>query len=172
GFIYIDGGTATLGGIAGNGLPRQQRQIAPLVISHNEISMAEYGAFLKGIGGEARIRLPRDSGVPLATLTPDGLVPADGSDPAKFAKSAVRGVSFNDAMAYTAWRSQHDGIAYRLPTEFEWESACRGADARKFAWGNFPGQGLALVLPSSGQPAANASWRWQDYQDASPWGLH
>lgn len=171
GFVYVDGGPAWIGGGSANALPRQQFTTAPFVLQQEEVTMADYAAFLKAIGGEAKNRMPRDSGKLLATLSADGLAPADGSDPAKFARSPVRGVSYNDALAYAAWRTQHDGITYRLPTEQEWESACRGADSRKYAWGNFPGQGLAILLSSSGQLPASASWRWQDYKDESPWGI-
>ncbi|MFC1639485.1 formylglycine-generating enzyme family protein [Gemmatimonadota bacterium] len=48
----------------------------------------------------------------------------------------VVGVSWYEAMAYCAWLSSVTGEKYRLPTEAEWERSARGADQRRFAWGD------------------------------------
>jgi toxoflavin biosynthesis protein ToxD len=45
-------------------------------------------------------------------------------------------VSYEDALNYTKWLSQRDGVTYRLPTAQEWEKAARGTDGRYFPWGN------------------------------------
>ena len=45
-------------------------------------------------------------------------------------------ISYEDALAYAEWRSQRDGVTYRLPTAHEWEKAARGTDGRYFPWGN------------------------------------
>lgn len=45
-------------------------------------------------------------------------------------------VSQKDALAYAAWKSQEDGIEYRLPTAEQWEKAARSIDGRYFTWGN------------------------------------
>lgn len=172
GFVYIAGGDAWVGGDAANAFPKHVQSIEPFLIYQNEVTMGEYAAFLKTLGGEAQRRLPRDFGRPLATLSGGTLTPTDGSSSEKFMNSSVRGISYNDAEAYIAWRSNHDNIAYRLPQDLEWETACRGADGRTYSWGNAPGQGLAITTPGYGPGASNISWRWQDYKDESPWGVH
>jgi formylglycine-generating enzyme required for sulfatase activity len=121
---------------------------------------------------EAKSRLPKDFGRNLANWNNGRLIPADGSDPVAFAKSPVRGVSYNDAMAYVAWRTKQDGLAYRLPKDWEWEGTCRGADARTYSWGNSPGKGLAVVTQGYGDTGSKISWKWEDYKDESPWGVH
>ncbi len=47
----------------------------------------------------------------------------------------VVGVSWYEARAYCAWLSAKIGRNYRLPTEVEWEAACRGLKGRDFAYG-------------------------------------
>ena len=48
----------------------------------------------------------------------------------------VVGVSWYEARAYCKWLSAHSGVRYRLPSEIEWEAAARGAEGRKYPFGN------------------------------------
>ena len=99
----------------------------------------------------------------------------------------VVGVSWLDAKAYCEWLSQKTGLAYRLPTEAEWEKAARGGlEQAAFPWGdksaetvgaNFGHLGLSELprtvavteMPRNGyglQIGGN-TWEWvQDWFDA------
>lgn len=48
------------------------------------------------------------------------------------------GVSIPMVRAYLRWRSEQEGLppgTYRLPTEYEWEAACRGVTGEQYPWG-------------------------------------
>jgi formylglycine-generating enzyme required for sulfatase activity len=55
----------------------------------------------------------------------------------------VVGVSWHDATEYCDWLSKVTSLAYRLPTEAEWECAARGGvEGALFPWGNDPSDSL------------------------------
>jgi formylglycine-generating enzyme required for sulfatase activity len=173
GFVYVATNRPVLGGEAANSFARRVLPVPGFLIAQEETSMGEYSDFLRflvrsGKAGEARARAPRDGSNTLAPMSTSGeLSPADAGDREAFLKSPVRGVSYNDALAYAEWRSRRDRVPYRLPSEIEWETACRGTDGRVFAWGNKPAPGVAIETLSG-----TTDWDWRRYKDESPAGAH
>lgn len=66
----------------------------------------------------------------------------------------VVNVSWQDAVAFCAWLTQQEGKAYRLPTEAEWEYACRAGTATRWHCGDDPRE-----LDGCAWLRSNSDWR-------------
>jgi sulfatase modifying factor 1 len=55
-------------------------------------------------------------------------------------QAPVVNVSWNDAVAFCEWLSRKEGKVYRLPSEAEWEYACRAGTTTRYANGDEPEQ--------------------------------
>jgi eukaryotic-like serine/threonine-protein kinase len=53
-------------------------------------------------------------------------------------ESPVVNVSHSDALAFCEWLSRMEGKKYRLPTQAEWEYACRGGTSNRYYSGDDP----------------------------------
>lgn len=122
--IRIESGSFMMGSDAGRDYwdesPRHRVKISrPFYISETEVTVEQYRQFRPDYTGDERF-------APYAT-----------------------GVSWYDAVAFCEWLSEKEGKTYRLPTEAEWEYACRAGTASLYWSGG--------EEPQSGQ--------------VNPWGL-
>src|SRR5207244_10360386 len=119
--IEIPGGTFQMGRNDG---PFQERPehtvtVQTFYMDRTEVTNEEYAQFVRDIHYEPPSHWLRGKPLPLQEKWPVG------------------NVSPRDAEAFAKWRSQRDGVTYRLPTEEEWEYAARnGNKDNLYPWGN------------------------------------
>ncbi len=138
--VLVHGGASIVGGDEGDA---HAVEVGSFALSVYPVTCGEYLEFLRS--GFERVedalrRAPR----PAHDAAPywrvmDGVVQmpsVDGDGDRWDARYPVFGVSLLDALEFIAWRGARDGRTYRLPTEHEYERAARGADGRKYPWGD------------------------------------
>ena len=122
--VYVPGGNYTVG--PNSGFERKKRKVTlrPFLIDQCEVSNADYLTFIESFAAdqpEQRLaHTPRHWKVgPEGRARP---APEQMDHP-------VTGVTWRDADAYARF------VGKRLPSEDEWEVACRGREALAYPWG-------------------------------------
>lgn len=124
--VEIPGGSFQMGRDNGPAqeAPVHAQTVPSFFMDRTEVTNAEYAEFVR----EAHHASPQDWN--------DSTKPPHGTE-----QWPVVFVSIEDVQAFAAWRSKRDNLqdslAYRLPTEQEWEYAARnGAQSDLYPWGN------------------------------------
>ena len=105
-----------------------------------------------------------------------------GTNPSRYVgdgQHPVERVNWQEAMAYCRRLTQHEraagqlpeGYEYRLPTEAEWEYACRAGTTTRFHFGDDPGYALVTDHAWVNQNSDSATHP-VGTKKANPWGLH
>ena len=82
-------------------------------------------------------------------------------------------VDWHDAVAFCAWLSKKEGRPYRLPTEAEWEYACRAGTTTKFSSGDeLPLNQANTGRTAEGKPDKQPRTVKVGSFTANAWGLH
>jgi serine/threonine protein kinase/formylglycine-generating enzyme required for sulfatase activity len=151
--LPVPAGRFIFGGDSGavTPLPREELILPDFAISRFPVTLGEYAEFLNSLyskkPAEAERRIPREKNSSEQFLVLErgifrpraDIVSGDGVQfcpPERISQIPVTAIDWFDALAYCRWRSERDGVAYRLPTEAEYEKAARGVDERHFPWGN------------------------------------
>ena len=135
----------------------------PFAIGRCAVTRGQFAAFVASTG--------YDAGTGARSWREPGFAQDDNHPVAR--------VSWNDAQAYVAWLSKACGASYRLPSEAEWEYACRAGTVTPFWWGSsitpdqanydgsadpYKGGGAKGEYRERTVPAKNF--------EANPWGLY
>lgn len=131
--IYIEGGIFTMGSSAdepGHEIdeePPHLVKVNSFSIGRFEVTNKEYQRFIL------------ETGHPSPYVDEDWAKPFnwfENSYPEGSSRTPVVLIRWDDAVAYCAWLSGQTNETYRLPSEAEWEYACRAGSTTAFSFGD------------------------------------
>ncbi len=144
GFALVHAGRTKLGGDrdAIHSEPARTVEMHSFGMARRPVTAGEYLAWLRTFSDpEAALlsgpRATPDGGPYWSVVDGRVEIPVEDDDGDAWDPNyPVFGITRRDAEAYIEWRSKRDARHYRLPTDDEWERAARGADGRRYPWGD------------------------------------
>jgi formylglycine-generating enzyme required for sulfatase activity len=131
--------------------PQHSVFLSDFYVGRYEVTNSKYYAFLDDTGQKA---FTPSSGAPDLQV--------DGNRPSAW-------VTQDDAIMFARWLSEQTGLDFQLPSEAEWEKACRGTDGRIYPWGD--SEPDAEVTNFSGHLDGTTQVGSYSPQGDSPYGL-
>jgi formylglycine-generating enzyme len=124
--------------------PRHQVRITkPFYFGKYEVTVGDFRRFVEDSGYKTEAETDGQGGW--------GLIPATGQCDGRYPQynwrnpgfkqtddHPVVNVTWNDAVAYCQWLIRKEGKTFRLPTEAEWEYACRAGTTTRYNNGDDP----------------------------------
>src|SRR5437763_15888624 len=141
--VLIPGGTFTIGsppnepGRSADESPQRTVQVRPFWMERTEVTWDEFDAFAfaQAIAG-ARAGAPTAPPSGADAITRPTPPYADESFGYGKGRQPVISIQHHAAMEYCRWLTEKTGKLYRLPTEAEWEYACRAGSRTAYAFGD------------------------------------
>ncbi|MCP4702949.1 MAG: SUMF1/EgtB/PvdO family nonheme iron enzyme [Gammaproteobacteria bacterium] len=134
--IYLPGGTFRMGdeNISGREKPVHEVTLDHFAIGKYPVTVGEYLRFVKAADKHHPEWMEEGSQYNARTGKDEHYKKLGGS--LTDGRSPITGISWNDAAAYCSWLSEQTGEEYALPTEAEWEYACRAGSETAYFFGD------------------------------------
>ncbi|NND66878.1 MAG: SUMF1/EgtB/PvdO family nonheme iron enzyme [Halioglobus sp.] len=175
--VPISGGSFVMGGPAGEAgrdaseVPQREVSVSDFWMSRFEIDWQQYELFVYRDDAEFNKRAPEHV---LRALAIDGVTGAtapyaDMSFGMGKAGYPAINITRYAAQAYARWLSARTGRFFRLPTEAEWEYACRAGTTTPWSFGADPGAMDEYAVHAGN---SNGQYAPTGTRAANPLGLH
>jgi formylglycine-generating enzyme required for sulfatase activity len=145
--VLVPGGTFVMGspedepGRKDDEGPQHKVRVAPFYICTTETTLELFLAYYEEMVGAKRKSIAAEQAGTNALDAVTGPTPVYGDLTMGYGKKhPAIGMTWHNAMTFCNWLSEKTDKRYRLPTEAEWEYACRAGTTNVFGFGNDPNQ--------------------------------